>query len=145
MVVLGIAAAVAIPYAVATSDSQARSAARNLETDLQYAQNYAITHQMPVSVTFDASAESYSLSNASGTLIHPMSKSEYVIQFGPDQQFDDVDIVSAGFGADGGKVTFDELGAPESPGTVVIQAGPHVYEVSVKAATGKITLNRQGS
>ena len=52
--------------------------------------------------------------------------------------------VSADF-AGGNALTFDELGAPTDPGTVVVQAGSHSYRISVAAATGKIMVAYLGS
>ena len=58
VLIMGIAAAVVIPNAINTSDLQAVSAARMVATDLQYAQDTAITTQTPVTVTFQPTAES---------------------------------------------------------------------------------------
>jgi len=139
VVIIGIVAAVAIPYAVGTGDLQVISAASLLSNDLQYAQNVAITTQTPVIVTFSPSSESYALSNASGALIHPMTKGAYSVNFANSGELGDVKIVSASFGS-AATVTFDELGAPSAAGVVRLQSGPHVYDVSVAAATGKVTV-----
>ncbi len=140
VLIVGIAAAMVIPSAVNTSDLQVMSAARMLATDLQYAQDTAITSQLPVTVTFTPASETYSLTNASGTLIHPITKDAYTVNFGATQGFSAVDIVSADF--DGAaQVTFDELGTPSAAGDVVMQAGPHVYTVTVAAVTGRVTAS----
>jgi Tfp pilus assembly protein FimT len=139
MLVLAIVAAVTVPMAVGTSDMQVISAARMISADLQYAQNKAITSQQQVTVSFDISGESYSLSNASGELIHPMTKKAYVVDFRSREGFNSLDIVSANFGGSP-SVVFDELGAPDSSGSITLQAGPHVYQISVATATGKVTV-----
>ncbi len=139
VIILSIIAAVAVPMAVGTGDMQVISAARMISADLQYAQNIAITTQKPVTVTFSPSTESYGLSNTSGSLIHPMTKDDYTMDFKSRDGFSDLDIVSASFGG-GATVTFDELGAPDNSGTVILSAGPHVYQVSVAIATGKVTV-----
>ena len=144
LVVLAIIAAVVGPYAVGTGDLAAISAARMLACDLQYAQDSAITTQLPVTVTFVASGESYELRNASGVLIHPMSKSAYTVNFSTQRGFGNLDLVSADFGG-GPTVTFDELGSPDNGGSVTLQAGPHVYRVDVASATGKVTVTSIGS
>jgi len=79
--ILAIVAAVAVPMAVGTGDMQVISAARLISADLQYAQNIAITTQQPVTVTFTPGTESYGLSNASGSLIHPITKEAYAVDF----------------------------------------------------------------
>jgi Tfp pilus assembly protein FimT len=144
LIIIGIVAAVVIPNAISTSSFQATSAARMIATDLQYAQDTAITSQTPITVTFNVGNESYRLSNASGTLIHPITKSVYVTDFGGLDGFSEVDIVSADFNG-AAAVTFDELGAPDRAGTVVMRAGDHAYRLDVAPATGKVTVTRSGS
>ena len=143
VVILAIAAAIVVPYVVATDDLEVISAARMVACDLQYAQDVAITSQLPVTVTFDTSGESYELTNASGTLVHPIKKSAYVISFAAQRGFEDLDVSAAAFGG-GPTVTFDELGSPDNSGSVTLQAGSHVYQVDVAAATGKVTVNTVG-
>ena len=143
VMILAIVAAVAVPMAVGTGDMQVISAARMMSADLQYAQNTAITTQRPITVAFDTSAESYSLSNASGALIHPITKEAFTVNFMSREGFNALDVVSADFG-ENLSVTFDELGAPDSAGTVILRAGPHVYQVSVATATGKVTVTSTG-
>ena len=144
LVLLSIAAAVIVPQAVQSSDLEAVSAARVLAADLNYAQDLAITSQAPVTVTFNAVENSYTLSNESSTLIHPISKEAYQTVFSAADGFGHVEVVSATFGS-GSSVTFDELGAPDSPGTVILQAGQHTFHVSVASATGRVTVARIGS
>jgi len=144
VVILALIAAMVIPNVVSTSDLQVIAAARMIAADLQYAQSVAITSQTPVTVTFDVVHESYALSNASGALIHPITKKAYTVDFASQEGFGRLNIVSAAFGG-GAAVTFDELGAANSAGTVTLQAGSHVYQVSVAAATGKVTVTSVGS
>ncbi len=144
IIILAIAAAIVIPNVSSARGIEAMSAARLIATDLQYAQNMAITHQNPVTVAFDTGGESYSLSNTSGPLIHPMTKEAYSVPFSLQSGFEDLDVVSASF-AGVSSVTFDELGAPDNPGSVTVQAGPHAYRIDVAAATGRVTVTSLGS
>jgi len=144
ILILGIAAAIVVPLAVDSSDLQALAAARMVAADLEYAQNAAITTQTPVSVTFSAAGNSYTLSNASGPLIHPMTKSAYVTNFATVDGFEQLRILSAAFGGSS-TVTFDELGTPNNPGTVELQAGAGRYRVTVSAGTGRVTAAVSGS
>jgi len=144
VIIMGIAAGVVIPMAVDSGDLQAAGAARMLASDLQYAQNVAITTQTPVTVTFAVSGDSYTLSNASGPLIHPMTKDAYTVDFNTTNGFSTVDVTSAAFGG-GDEVTFDELGAPDNPGSVRIQVGAYTYQVTVSAATGRVKVAMAGS
>jgi len=140
LVILAICAAVAVPYLGSTSDLTVLSAARTVAADLQYAQSEAITTQNPVTVTFNTAAESYRLTNASGDIIHPITREpQYVVDFGSRRGFTGLDVVSAVFGGPA-TVTFDALGAPDNPGAVTLRAGPHVYRIDVSAITGKIAV-----
>ena len=111
-----------------------------LTSDLQYAQDTAITTQEPITVTFDTGTDSYTLSNESGPLIHPMTKLAYVTSYAAMRGFGNVNLVSAAFGGNNADVTFDELGAPDNAGTVVLQAGNQTYRVLVAVATGRVTV-----
>lgn len=144
VIIMGIAAGVVIPMAIDSGDLQASGGARMLASDLQYAQNVAITTQTPVTVTFNTAGDSYTLSNASGPLIHPMTKDAYTVDFDTVGGFSSLDLVSASFGGEA-EVTFDELGAPDNPGTVTLQVVANAYRVTVSAATGRVTVAMTGS
>lgn len=144
LVVLAIVSAVVVPHAIQASDMEALSAARVLSADLQYAQDMAITTQQDVTVTFNVAASSYTLSNASGPLIHPINKTDYVTAFATQRGFGEVRIQSASFGSDA-FVTFDEVGSPSAGGSVQLQAGAYTCQVDVAATTGKVTVSTSGS
>lgn len=145
VVILAIVAAMTVPLFVGASDMEAVSAARVVSTDLQYAQNVAITSQSPVKVTFDPANETYDLySNASGPLKHPMTHADYLVNLRSQNDFDRLDIVSASF-AGSQSVTFDELGSPDNGGFVTVQGGPDTYRINVAAVTGTITVTKVGS
>ena len=137
---MAIVAAVVVPMATDTSDFQAKAAAESLVAALEHAQTEAIVRQDPVTVTFDTTAETYSLSNASGPLINPIDKKTYVVGLGPSSDLPEVEIVSASFGGSNA-VTFDVLGAPDAAGSVKLQAGVDVYTVNVMAATGLVSID----
>ena len=144
VVILAIAGMAVIPMMSGTGDLQAISAARIIATDLQYAQNVAITTQELIEVTFDIMVESYDLaSKTSGALQHTMTKEDYVVGFKGQENFDQVDLVSASFGG-GAKVAFDELGSPDNGGSVTVQAGSTVYRVDVAPVTGMVTVTQVG-
>ena len=56
---------------------------------------------------------------------------------------EELDIVSASFGGVP-SVTFDEMGAPSSAGSIMLQAGPHALRVDVSSATGSVTVVKTG-
>ena len=141
--ILAIVAAVVLPRMVGSTDIQARSAARVMMADLEYAQSVAITSQTPITVTFSTAGNSYTVSNASGPLIHPITKKTYVVELGETKGMESVCIASASFGG-APSMTFDALGAPDNSGTVTIAAGAHTYLVSVAPVVGRVTVAKAG-
>jgi type II secretory pathway pseudopilin PulG len=139
ILVLAITAAVVVPHVSGMSAFQAMSAARAIAADLEYAQNVAVSAQQDVTVTFDTAQESYALTNASGLLEHPIEKSDFQVAFGSTEGFEKLDIVSADFNG-GAAVTFDTLGSPDNGGTILLQAGPRRYRVTVGAGTGSVKV-----
>ena len=136
VVILGIAAAMIVPRVTDTGDLQVESAAREMLADLQYAQSEAIVTQLPTTVTFNDAAESYTLSNTKGTLVHPLTKRSFTTSFPNTQGVQGVTITSSNFNG-GHTVTFDALGGPDNGGSVTLAANAHTYRVDVAAVTGK--------
>jgi len=135
LLLLAIMAATVVPMALDTSDFQTKAAAERVVADLAYAQNQAIVQQDPVTVTFSPETEIYTLSNASGPLVHPMTGGDYVVDFASSPGTGQVNLASADFDGEAA-VTFDVLGAPNEAGSVTVQAGATSLSVSVAAVTG---------
>jgi prepilin-type N-terminal cleavage/methylation domain-containing protein len=139
VVIMAIAGAMMVPMMAGAGEMQALSAARIIATDLQYAQNVSITMQTPVTVTFDASADKYTLSNASGPLKHPMTNKDYVTDFRTTESFEQLDLASASFEGSAALV-FDELGSPDAGGSVTVLAGSQMYRIDVTSVTGTVSV-----
>jgi prepilin-type N-terminal cleavage/methylation domain-containing protein len=142
LLVLAIATAMVLPYR-STTETPAQSAAQEAASDLQYAQSLAITTQAPITVAFSTANRSYTVSNQSGTLTHPMTGRAYVIDFRTARGFQNVVVQNPAFGA-GSSVTFDATGAPDNAGSVTLRAAGSAYCLSVAAATGNVTVARSG-
>lgn len=136
--ILAIAAALVVPQMTGTSSMAAQSAARMVMADLEYAQNQAIFTQSEITVAFSLSGNSYTVSNASGPLIHPITKKAYVTDFGTSVGLQGVSIESVSFS--GASVTFDALGAPDNNGSVTVSAGTQAYRVVVAPVIGRVTV-----
>jgi len=128
-----------IPQVTGTASMKAQSAARLVMSDLEYAQNLAITTQTDITVTFDTSGNSYGVSNASGPLIHPITKKTYAVDFDTAAGLKGVSLSAASFGG-GSSVTFDSLGAPSPDGSASVSAGASSYAVTVAPVTGRVTV-----
>ena len=140
ILILAIVGAVVVPMAVGTTSMQAQSAARIVMSDLEYAQNQAIVTQVDITVTFDTNGNSYSVSNESGTLIHPITKQAYTVDFDTQRGLGSVALSSASFNGQP-SVTFGALGSPDAEGTVTVAAGSHGYTVTVAPITGRVSVS----
>jgi len=143
VLLVAILAAIAVPLVIDSTSGQTVAAARRIASDLQYAQNLAIATQTPVTVTFSVDEETYGLANASGALIHPMTNNAYEVCFASEPGLESLNIVSVQFSGTS-EVTFDELGAPSSAGSIVLQAGPHTIRLDVANASGLVSVTVVG-
>lgn len=161
VVILGIASALVVPQIASRGDLNAAAAARVLMADLIYAQNRAIATQSYQYITFDASAQTYTLTSAmpvgaANTLTHPVTHAPYVVTFGPGAA---TALAAAGFSQvsfDGqATLAFDELGVPYSynaaavpsarlvplsAGSVKVSSGNQSLTLTIEAYTGEITV-----
>jgi prepilin-type N-terminal cleavage/methylation domain-containing protein len=152
LVIIGIAAAIAVPMMSSAGSTQIRAASNMVAADLEYAKSMAISRGQYYSVVFDETLEKYQVEDPNGDVVsHPVNKgSSYVVDFKNDGRLDRVDISSAAF--DGGqRVTFDYLGSPYggalgsllplNSGSVVLQGGGVTKTVSVEAVTGFVSIS----
>lgn len=162
VVILGVISAVLIPQLTQRTDLVASAAARQVMSDLTYAQNQAITTQRRVFVQFvpvsagggPTGRGSYSvLSQLPATVMtHPITRSPWTVNFGGGRgAWATVAIDAASF--DGRSlIVFDETGAPHtlaSPsaplqplndGTVRISCGGITLTIRVEPLTGTLTV-----
>ncbi|MDD4889854.1 MAG: GspH/FimT family pseudopilin [Phycisphaerae bacterium] len=143
LVILGMAAAIVVPMLGNTGDIDASAAARRMSSDLLYAQNYAITYQTTVRVTFNAQAKQYTLTavpavGAPVVLTHPVTKRPYVVGFNAIDGLSTVAISDTTFTNQ--TVDFDSLGSPTGAGDIVLSSAGVTRTVSVAAVTGKVSV-----
>lgn len=143
LVILGIAAAIVVPMLGGTGDVDAVAAARRLQSDIRYAQNYAITHQTRVRIVFNSSSRQYVLSEVPPAaspvvLTHPVTKRPYVVGFNAIDGLASVGISKTTFVDE--TLEFDSLGSPSSAGAIDLVSGRANKTVSVSAVTGKVTI-----
>lgn len=140
VVILGIAAGIVVPQVMNTGSLTIQGAARHVIGDLLVAQNEAIARAERRSVVFDAANESYRVADETNTTITAdwMDK-PYVVSFLDDDRFSGVVIEAVNFGGDA-FVSFDEMGAPSSGGTIDLAHENHRYRVTVAPFTGRVTV-----
>ncbi len=146
VLILGASAAIVVPRAMDDSDVQAKAAARCLAGDLEYARDMAITTARSVTISFNVTGGSYTLStkdpvtNATVTMIHPISHKDYAVTVKAQAGMDRVKIESAFGSTSAATVTFDLTGAPDTSGSITLKAGTRSFKVDVAAATGKVSV-----
>jgi prepilin-type N-terminal cleavage/methylation domain-containing protein len=160
VIILGIASAILVPQIGERCDLQAASAARVIMSDLLYAQNHAIATQTYQYVTFNVSAQQYTLYSGTSTapttiLTHPVTRKNYVMSFGGsgESSLQNVTLVSANFGNNQPTIAFDAQGVPYSynattstntaisgVGTVQISSGSYSLTINVAQDTGDISI-----
>jgi len=158
VVILGLISAVIIPQLGSRGDLIASAAARQVMSDIGYAQNRAITTQSPVYMVFTPGTAStsgqYSVFSAlpATMMIHPIDRKPWTVSFGGGRgAWAAVRIDTADF--DGSvALMFDESGAPmmttpsggsSSPlnaGSVRISCNGEALTIRVEPLTGTLTV-----
>ncbi len=142
VVIIGIAAAMAVPMVSSAASFQIRSAGNIVAADLEYAKSLSISRGRSYRVVFDPATESYQIQDPNGAAIAPPGRKSPT-RFGPGSQLNNVLISSANFGG-AQTVTFDYLGSPQglsAQGVVTLQAGNHTKTVTVEPITGFISVS----
>ena len=155
MVILGIAAAIAVPMMSSASSMQVRAAGGMVAADLEYAKSMAISRGQYYFVKFDKANEAYEIVDASGNAVaHPITKaSTYEVDFANDGRLDRVDIVDVTLNPVGTTdVGFDYLGSPYThdtggnvvslnSATITLQAGANTRTVTIEPVTGFVSVS----
>ena len=148
VVIMSIAALLAIPMLSSAGDSQVKSAANIVASDIEYAKNLAIGRQKNYSIVFDTAADSYEVRDSDNAVIeHPMTKKPYSITFSNDSRLSSVKINTADFDSTS-TLYFDYLGTPYSgsldplknAGVITLNADEFSLTVKVQPMTGYISI-----
>ncbi|MFW6059173.1 MAG: pilus assembly FimT family protein [Phycisphaeraceae bacterium] len=141
--IVGIAGAIVVPHMLASGTLGIQAAARTIIADTLYAQNDAVADQRPRRIVFHPDTDSYELTDANGNRLDVQWRTgggeDYAVSFQQDGRFRGVEIVSADFDGES-YVEFDELGAPNAGGSVLIAFQDTRYRVSVAPFTGRVTV-----
>ncbi len=143
--IVGLAAAMVVPQMLKSGTLTVQAAARMVIADLLYAQNEAIARQTPRRIVFDASANSYRMTDAHGTTLASTyrgtgsSSSNYVVDFSRDGRFAGVRLENVNLGGDV-FIEYDDLGTPSTGGSVDLVANNLRYRATIAPFTGRITV-----
>ncbi|MFM9994202.1 MAG: Tfp pilus assembly protein FimT/FimU [Phycisphaerales bacterium] len=150
VVLLGIASAVVIPQVGSTSVLRVQAAVRTLVADMTFAQSDALARQQTRAIVFDVAGNTYAIVEVPGNTVEPTNNTMYTVNFNNSMKFHDARIAAAAFAAQP-TLLFDELGGPiDSPGSttpgaggvVTITGSGSVFDVTVEAYTGRVTVVR---
>ena len=135
VVIIGILAAIAAPrFSNSITLQRVDAAARRVQVDLSLARRSAKVSTTSQTVSFDVATNSYRLV---GMTDPDRSATEYKVSL--FQEPYSTTIVSADFGGDA-EIIFDGWGAPDSGGSVVVQAGSHQKTINVDPDTGQASV-----
>jgi len=150
LAILGIMAAIMVPSIGTTGDSQAASAVRVLQADLDLARSMALTTQQPYAVVFSTDLKSYKVvANYAGmggdystvTAIDdpatPQKKRDVTLSV-----LNKMGLVAPVSLSLGGKtyVKFLSQGDPEVGGTITVTAGKSAWTITIQPLTGMMTV-----
>jgi len=150
VMILGIMAAVVVPMATSSHDSQCAAAARMLTADLELAQSVALARQSSVAVVFSADRQSYKVVIYTGQnlgdyagltpISHPGKPGQgYEVSIRGELQLPNARVDSVSFGGLP-FVVYDTFGSPMVGGSVVLSAGDAHLTVTVQPITGAVSV-----
>ena len=145
-VIMAIAGAIVVPQMLDTGTMKLQAASRMIIADILFAQNEAISQQLPHRIVFDPATESYRLSDQAGNTLAVSWKGggvteNYMVDFVHDSRFRGVVMTSADFGSSH-VLEFDELGAPITGGSIDLEFNLDRYRVTVANFTGRVSVQK---
>jgi len=133
--IVAVVAGMAAPrFSGATMRYRVALTARRIAADLNLAQSWARTSSKSQKVAFEKTKARYRMT---GVRTLDNRSVNYEVDLGSDPHL--VTLVSADFGEDP-NVTFDAYGAPDSGGTVVIEASGMQKTITLDAYTGRTSI-----
>jgi prepilin-type N-terminal cleavage/methylation domain-containing protein len=123
------------------------AAANKLMFDLRYAQQLAISRQVPCGISFDVSAESYFvfINDTSSKAKNPYTGEDFIINYNAVSELKGIGLASTNFG---NVISFNYLGVPHnssnttlsSVGIITLQYGGRSKNVVMEPDTGQVKI-----
>jgi prepilin-type N-terminal cleavage/methylation domain-containing protein len=141
ILILGILAAAAVPSMNNTLDGiKLDAAVREAVSAIQYVQSLAIKEGVTHGVRFNLVLDKFKCVREGVTIVNPLDKNPYIVDFQAEGSLKGVDLVSADF--DGiTKVSFNSLGEPKDSGDAVLSYGSSQKTITVSFPTGQVSVN----
>ncbi len=147
VLLMGIAAAVAVPLLTQTNATRLQAAARLLIADLGFAQVESITHAGDTCVvTFDTATATYTIARKSAPatpITNPGDNRPYTTTFGAGRAAEMAGVTIQGYSLDSDNVLgFGILGETDqaTAATITLQAGTSTLTIQVDPTTGEASL-----
>lgn len=149
VIIVGIFAALAVPYAGSASQSQLPAAMRILEADLAFVQAQAIAHQDdPCVIIFDIPNKQYTIapkSSPTTPLTNPGDNQPYVVKYGKGRvaSLPRISIKSTNVGDDK-QLSFGSLGQLDqtTAASITLADGASEMTITLDPITGQATITR---
>ena len=162
--ILGISAALLVPYMINRDSMNAQSAVRRVIGDLSFAQSDALAHQQLRRVHFYPDGHGYCITRINEAdlalpfdqatadyvrdpLAGPGSGGDYIVDFITDERFKGISVESSDIDGNGHDLQYDTLGGtvmiggvPGTGGNIVLASGAERYRISISPFTGKLTV-----
>jgi len=153
--IIGIASALVVPYVGARTDLRVSAVARTLISDLQYAQNLAITTRQSHGIWFEANRYTIQRFSTGGatTIKHPVSKDTFVVQMGPTGKdvYSGIAMPLVNVRQGASRLVFDSMGTPmafdgttsistTSAALVSLSAGGTTIVIRIEPFTGEVNV-----
>ncbi|MDD5044314.1 MAG: prepilin-type N-terminal cleavage/methylation domain-containing protein [Candidatus Omnitrophica bacterium] len=121
------------------------AASNKLMFDLRYAQQLAISRQVPCGISFSTNNYFIFINTTSTKAIDPYTGENYTIDFDNIGELKGVSIASTNFG---GLISFNYMGVPydsvnsslSDDGIVTLHYGPQAKSVSIEPNTGQVKI-----
>ncbi|MCH7702901.1 MAG: GspH/FimT family pseudopilin [Planctomycetes bacterium] len=139
LVIMSLLMAVAQPrIASYVNNDRVRRSADRLAMDLRLAQSEAIKQQAVVTISFDTTQDTYTLTNLSPD---SQGATERTVALGSDSYYR-TSVAGVVFPVKGLKsVSFDSFGSPDSGGTITLASGRITCTITVDSVTGRPTVS----
>ncbi len=150
MLILAILAVVAIERMTSIPAMRIDLAARQVQSDIRYAQSLAMSIQKRTRMDFNAASDNYSLyfENSPGNwslIADPLTKDNFIVQLNSDE-FSGIDITAVYFNAADRALVFDKWGNPYSydagSDTAAALANTSYVRLSANSGTKDIVVER---
>jgi prepilin-type N-terminal cleavage/methylation domain-containing protein len=147
---LGIASAIVAPSMSSAGSLRVQAAVRSVVADITFAQSDALARQHRRAIVFDVPGNRYSILEVNGETLNPQFDTIMVRNLGLIDARGNSRLISAEFDQPN-VLIFDELGgpvqgttstAPGAGGIIRIEGSGSIFDLTVEAYTGRVTVAR---